>query len=70
MTASVGKKHDQHWMIANLPEDGSVQMDDLTYKMGCLVLGGPDSPKVLEKCAYGNVLRGLLQIFQPPGKGI
>jgi dimethylglycine dehydrogenase len=55
VTASVGKKHDQHWMMSNLPEDGSVCMDDLTYKMGCLVLVGPDSRKVLEKAAYGDV---------------
>ena len=55
VTASIGKKHDQHWMIVNLPSDGSVQMDDLTYKMGCLVLVGPESRKVLEKCVYGDV---------------
>ncbi|MCP4723182.1 MAG: aminomethyl transferase family protein, partial [Desulfobacteraceae bacterium] len=55
VTASVGKKHDQHWMLENLPSDGSVVMEDLTYKMGCLVLVGPDSRKVLEKAAYGDV---------------
>jgi dimethylglycine dehydrogenase len=55
VTASVGKKHDQHWMMSNLPADGSVCMDDLTYKMGCLVLVGPDSRKVLEKAVYGDV---------------
>jgi len=55
VTASIGKKHDQHWMLENLPTDGSVVMDDLTYKMGCLVLVGPDSRKVLEKAAYGDV---------------
>ena len=55
VTASVGKKHDQHWMMLNLPSDGSVLMEDLTYKMGCLVLVGPDSRKVLEKIVYGDV---------------
>ncbi len=55
VTASVGKKHDQHWMLENLPNDGSVLMDDLTYKMGCLVLVGPDSRKVLEKSCHGDV---------------
>ena len=55
VTASIGKKHDQHWMTENLPTDGSVVMEDLTYKMGCLVLVGPDSRKVLEKAAYGDV---------------
>ena len=55
VTASVGKKHDQHWMLMNLPPDGSVQMEDLTYQMGCFVLVGPDSRKVLEKIAYTDV---------------
>ena len=55
VTASIGKKHDQHWMTENLPSDGSVVMEDLTYRMGCLVLVGPDSRKVLEKAVYGDV---------------
>ena len=55
VTASVGKRHDQHWMLLNLPEDGSVQMDDLTYKVGCLVLAGPMSREVLARVVYGDV---------------
>jgi len=55
ITASVGKKHDQHWMIQNLPEDGSVVMEDLTYKMGCLVLAGPKSREVPAKACYDDV---------------
>ena len=55
VTASVGKRHDQHWMLLNLPEDGSVQMDDLTYKMGCFVLAGPKSRDVLSNVVYGDV---------------
>ncbi|MCP4024408.1 MAG: FAD-dependent oxidoreductase, partial [Desulfobacteraceae bacterium] len=55
VTASVGKKHDQHWMLANLPEDGSVQMEDLTYKMGCLIIAGPKSREVLAKASYDDV---------------
>jgi dimethylglycine dehydrogenase len=43
VTASVGKRHDQHWLMENLPADGSVCMEDVTYKMGCLVLAGPRS---------------------------
>ena len=55
VTASVGKKHDQHWMTQNLPEDGSVVMEDITYKMGCLVLAGPKSREVLAKACYDDV---------------
>ena len=55
VTASVGKKHDQHWMQQNLPQDGSVDMEDITYQMGCLVLAGPKSREVLAKVAYNDV---------------
>jgi dimethylglycine dehydrogenase len=55
VTASVGKRHDQHWMIANLPDDGSVHMEDITYKMGCFVIVGPKSRKLLAEVAYGDL---------------
>jgi dimethylglycine dehydrogenase len=55
VTASVGKRHDQHWMLTKLPADGSVQMQDLTYRMGCLVLAGPKSREVLAKACYDDV---------------
>jgi len=55
VTASVGKRHDQHWLLNNLPDDGSVIMEDVTYKMGCLVLVGPKSREVLTKASYGDV---------------
>jgi dimethylglycine dehydrogenase len=55
VTASVGKRHDQHWMIMNLPTDGSVQLEDLTYRMGCFVIAGPKARDLLAKIAYGNV---------------
>jgi dimethylglycine dehydrogenase len=55
VTASVGKKHDQHWMLENLPQDGSVAMEDITYQVGCLVLAGPKSREVLAKASYNDV---------------
>lgn len=55
VTASVGKRHDQHWMILNLPEDGSVSMDDVTYKMGCLIIAGPKSRDVLAKLTTTDI---------------
>jgi dimethylglycine dehydrogenase len=55
VTASVGKRHDQHWMMMNIPPDGSVQMMDITYRYGCLVLAGPKSRDLLAKAAYGDV---------------
>ncbi|MFZ0613829.1 MAG: FAD-dependent oxidoreductase [Desulfobacterales bacterium] len=55
VTASVGKRHDQHWMMENLPPDGSVCMEDETYRIGCLVIAGPRSRDVLTKASYDDV---------------
>lgn len=55
VTASVGKCHDQHWLMQNLPADGSVCMEDLTYRQGCLVLAGPESREVLARASYNDV---------------
>jgi dimethylglycine dehydrogenase len=51
----VGKRHDQHWLLLNLPRDGSVQMEDLTYRMGCFVIAGPRARDLLAKVAYADV---------------
>jgi dimethylglycine dehydrogenase len=55
VTASVGKRHDQHWLMQNLPEDGSVRMEDVTYQLGCLVIAGPKSRDILAKACYNEV---------------
>lgn len=55
VTASLGKRHDQHWLMENLPEDGSVQMTCETYQTGCLVIAGPNARKVLEKSTASDV---------------
>jgi dimethylglycine dehydrogenase len=55
VTASVGKRHDQHWMMHHLPADGSACMEDETYRMGCLVIAGPRSRDVLARAAYDDV---------------
>jgi dimethylglycine dehydrogenase len=55
VTASLGKRHDQHWLMQNLPGDGSVRMEDLTYTMGCLIIAGPKSRDLLAAVTYGDV---------------
>ena len=60
VTASVGKRHDQHWMMLNLPDDGSVMMEDLTYKQGCFIIAGPKARDLLAKVAYSDVSDGAL----------
>jgi dimethylglycine dehydrogenase len=55
VTASVGKRHDHHLLKTELPKDGSVLMEDLTYTMGCFVIAGPKSRDILEKVCYQEV---------------
>jgi dimethylglycine dehydrogenase len=55
VTASLGKRHDQHWLMQNLPADGSVCMEDLTYAMGCLVIAGPKSRELLAAVTQADV---------------
>jgi dimethylglycine dehydrogenase len=42
-------------MMLNLPEDGSVAMEDLTYKQGCFVIAGPKSRELLAKVCDADV---------------
>jgi dimethylglycine dehydrogenase len=49
VSAAVGKRHDHHHLLLNLPDDGSVVLEDATTKMGCLVIAGPKSRDVLQK---------------------
>ncbi|MDM8554251.1 FAD-dependent oxidoreductase [Desulfococcaceae bacterium HSG7] len=55
VTASVGKRHDQHWMMLNLPDDNSVRMDDVTYQLGCFIVAGPKSRDMLQAACYGDL---------------
>jgi dimethylglycine dehydrogenase len=55
VTASLGKRHDQHWLIQNLPADGSVGMEDLTYALGCFVIAGPKSRELLAAATGADV---------------
>lgn len=55
VTASMGKRHDQHWLMQNLPDDNSVKMVDETYSKGCFVIAGPNARKVLEKMTTSDV---------------
>jgi len=40
--------HDRDWLMAHLPEDGSVTITDLTRDRGSLLLTGPKSPAIME----------------------
>ena len=49
ISAAVAKRHDHHHLLLNLPTDGSAALEDVTTKMGCLVIAGPASRQILQK---------------------
>lgn len=53
--AAVAKRHDHHHLLLNLPDDGSVTLEDATTKMGCLVVTGPRSREVLQKLTESDL---------------
>lgn len=55
VTASVGKRHDQHHMLNTLPKNNSVILEDMTYKTGCFVIAGPKSRDILSKVCYADI---------------
>ena len=53
--AAVAKRHDHHHLLLNLPDDGSVQFEDATTKLGCLVVVGPKSREVLQSLTESDL---------------
>jgi dimethylglycine dehydrogenase len=49
VSAAVSKRHDHHHLLLNLPDDGSVALEDVTTKIGCLIIAGPKSRDILRK---------------------
>ncbi|MGI9246224.1 MAG: GcvT family protein, partial [Steroidobacteraceae bacterium] len=49
ISAAAGERHDEHWLRAHLPADGSVSVDNLTARHGTLIVVGPRSRELLAK---------------------
>ena len=49
IAAAATERHDLDWMKRLMPADGSVTIENLTYRYGTLVLAGPKSRDVLSK---------------------
>ena len=49
ISAAAAERHDLDWMRRLMPGDGSVTIENLTYRYGTLVLAGPKSREVLSK---------------------
>jgi glycine cleavage system T protein len=48
-------QHDLSWLRLNMPEDGSVTIDDVSTSYACLGLWGPKARKILEKVTQDDV---------------
>jgi dimethylglycine dehydrogenase len=55
VTAAASEKHDLDWMMKLMPKNGSVNIDNLTYRYGTLVIAGPKSRDVLSKLTDSNL---------------
>ncbi|RLB91535.1 MAG: dimethylglycine dehydrogenase [Deltaproteobacteria bacterium] len=49
VAAAAAEKHDLDWMLKLAPKDGSVIIENMTYRYGTLVIAGPKSRDVLSK---------------------
>lgn len=55
ITAAALATHDGDWMQKHLPEDGSVNLRDITAAYACLTLSGPRARDVLQNVSHDDV---------------
>jgi len=58
VSAAAAESHDLDWMQKLMPQDGSVTIDNVTYRYGALVLSGPRSRDVLAKLTDADLSNG------------
>ena len=49
ITGTAFGQHDMSWLHLNMPEDGTVTIEDVRFFFTCLGLWGPKARKILEK---------------------
>jgi len=54
-SAGAAEWHDLHWMKHHLPDDGSVQIANITPQLGTLILAGPKARQVLSKVTKADL---------------
>ncbi len=55
ITGTAFGQHDLSWLRLNMPEDGSVTIEDVTSSYACLGLWGPKARKILQKVTSADV---------------
>jgi dimethylglycine dehydrogenase len=59
LSAAAAEWHDQDWLRARLPDDGSVRIEDLTGRLGTLILAGPRAREVLSDVSDADLSNDL-----------
>ncbi len=55
VTGTAFGQHDMSWLSLNMPDDGSVTMEDVGSNYACIGLWGPKARKILEKVASEDI---------------
>src|SRR5581483_4646448 len=63
VSAAAGEAHDEAWLQTHLPEDGSVQLENVTARVGVLTLAGPRSRELLSAVADADCSREAFRFF-------
>jgi len=55
ITGTAFGQHDMSWLHLNMPEDGTVEIQDVSSSLACIGLWGPKARKILEKTTMDDV---------------
>jgi 4-methylaminobutanoate oxidase (formaldehyde-forming) len=55
VTGTAFGQHDSSWLRLNMPDDGSVTLEDVTSKYACIGMWGPKSREILSKVAQADI---------------
>jgi dimethylglycine dehydrogenase len=55
ISAAAGERHDEHWLRAHLPADGSVHIDNVSARYGSLIVVGPKSRELLAQLTRADL---------------
>ncbi len=64
VSAAAGEAHDEAWLEAHLPDDGSVTLENVTSRYGVLTLAGPRSRELLAAITDADVSPEAFRFFR------